>query len=985
MPEDLFQFEDFELNHSAYELRRGGVVVPLQRVPLELLYLLVERRGQLVTREEILERVWGKGVFLDGENSINTAVRKVRRALSDDPDAPRFVATVPARGYRFVAEIRTPKMVGADRFRTRPPRAMVGRDRELASLLSGLDDAAARRGGLFLISGEPGVGKTRLANEVASVSESRRMPLLIGHCSEHEEAVAYLPFVEILENFVDRESNPDVLRAALGEQAPELARLIPKLKNILPELPPPLDLPPAQARRHLFNCFFDFVARIASERPILMILEDLHWADDSTLSLLDHLTQRLSDLPLMVIGTYRDAELNLTRPLAKTLEDLLRGRLATRVRLKSLPRGEVGAMLNTLSGKSAPAVVVGEIFAETEGNPFFVEELFRHLEEENRLYDAAGHFRSELKIAELDAPPTVRLVVARRLARLSDLTQKMLATAAVIGRLFSFEILQSSSGAAEDSILERVEEAEKAGLVFSVADSPKARFEFSHELIRQSVLAALSAARRQRLHLEVAGAIERTCSAARESRYGRSINDHAAELAHHYARGGNPAKAVEYCARAIVRFADLGSNAEVLAQFQSGLELLQQLPDDDRRAELELDLRNVAGGTLGDSKGYASPESAQSSARAMLLGRRPGISWHKTWNALYSDLFVHLTRPDLRKACELAAELVALAEEHESTEHLADARTYWALARMYLGDFELAAHDFDQAWMQLESMAEFSSGPAPHHAGPTPQARTILWRQGPRQNNRALSGWNLWFLGYPDRALERMNIATAIAHSGLKTMLADIHGYAAYIFELRREPDQMRARAEARLALSTESGYAAGRALSEIYLGWAEVLAGDLDGGIVRMKRHLSELRAAGFEVAAAYHLALIATALGKAGQFDEAHRSIEESFSIIDRTDQRHCEAEVHRLKGELLLAQRASNAADAEKCFRTAIEIARNQHAKAWELRATTSLARLLAKQRKHDKARTMLTEIYNWFTEGFATPDLKDAKTLLDELNE
>ena len=478
--------------------------------------------------------------------------------------------------------------------------------------------------------------------------------MLVGHCSEHDEAVAYLPFVEILENFIDRESNPDVLRAALGEQAPELARLIPKLKNILPELPPPLDLPPAQARRHLFNCFFDFVARIASEQPTLMILEDLHWADDSTLSLLDHLTQRLSDLPLMVIGTYRDAELNVTRPLAKTLEDLLRGRLATRVRLKGLPRDEVAAMLNSLSGKSAPAVVVGEVFAETEGNPFFVEELFRHLEEENRLYDSAGQFRSELKIAELDAPPNVRLVVARRLARLSDLTQKMLATAAVIGRFFSFEILQASSGADADSILECVEEAEKAGLVFSVADSPKARFEFSHELIRQAVLAALSAARRQRLHLEVADAIERTWSAARESKYSRSIDDHAAELAHHYARGGNPAKAVEYCARAIVRFADLGSNAEVLAQFESGLELLQQLPDDDRRAELELDLRNVAGGTLGDSKGFASPEAAQSSARAMLLGRRPGISWQKTWSALYADLFVHLTRPDLRKACELS-------------------------------------------------------------------------------------------------------------------------------------------------------------------------------------------------------------------------------------------------------------------------------------------------------------------------------------------
>ena len=317
------------------------------------------------------------------------------------------------------------------------------------------------------------------------------------------------------------------------------------------------------------------------------------------------------------------------------------------MRLKGLPRDGVAAMLNSLSGKSAPAAVVAEIFAETEGNPFFVEELFRHLEEENRLYDSAGQFRSELEIAELDAPPSVRLVVARRVARLSELTQRMLATAAVIGRYFSFEILQASSEADADSILERVEEAEKAGLVFSVAESPKVRFEFSHELIRQAVIgrsvggappeATSRGGRSDRANL---------CGRA-ESKYSRSLDDHITELAHHYARGGNPARAVKYCSRAIVRFADLGSNAEVLSQFESGLELLQQLPDDDRRAELELDLRNAAGGTLGDSKGFASPEAAQSSTRAMLLGRRPGISWQRTWNALYADLFVHLTRPDL--------------------------------------------------------------------------------------------------------------------------------------------------------------------------------------------------------------------------------------------------------------------------------------------------------------------------------------------------
>ena len=227
-----------------------------------------------------------------------------------------------------------------------------------------------------------------------------------------------------------------------------------------------------------------------------------------------------------------------------------------------------------------------------------------------------------------------------------------------------------------------------------------------------------------------------------------------------------------------------------------------------------------------------------------------------------------------------------------------------------------------------------------------------------------------------------MNIATAIAHSGPKTMLADIHGFATYIYELRREPEQMRARAAARLVLATESGFFTGRALSEIYLGWADALAGDLEGGIARMRLHMSELKAAGSEYISDRYFAFIATALGRLRRFDEALRIVDESFPFIERTGQQYYEAELHRLKGELLLAQDSSNG-QAEQSFRAAIEIARKQHAKSWELRATTSLARLLAKQGKRDKARPMLAEIYNWFTEGFDTADLKDAKALLEEL--
>ena len=583
MPVNICRFADYELDRSAYQLRRKGRPVQLERIPLDLLFLLADQRGQLVTREEILEQVWGKGVFLDTDNAINTAVRKIRHALRDDSDSPRFISTVPGKGYRFVGEIEIAKAGRGREFRARPQRAIVGRDRELTTLLSGLDDAASRRGSLFLISGEPGVGKTRLADEVAAAAEAQQMSIFVGHCSEHDEAVAYLPFVEILENFVDRAPDLDGLRIALGGQGPELARLLPNLRNLLPELPAPLDLPPAQARRHLFNCFFDFVARIASAQPTLIVLEDLHWADDSTLSLLDHLVQRLSDLPLMLIGTYRDAELDVTRPLAKTLEDLLRGRLATRVSLKCLPLDEVAAMLKSLSGKSPPAAVVGEIFAETEGNPFFVEELFRHLEEENRLYDLLGQFRAQLRIGEQDAPPSVRLVVARRLARLGDLTQRTLATAAVIGRLFSLEILQASSEADADSILECVEEAEKAGLIFSAGELSKDRFEFSHELIRQAVISGLSAARCQRLHLEVAESIERTYSPTLESRSGGTLDEHFVELALHYTEAGYRAQAIPYWLRSGERELQRSANVEAINHLKKGLELLGSRPNTPER------------------------------------------------------------------------------------------------------------------------------------------------------------------------------------------------------------------------------------------------------------------------------------------------------------------------------------------------------------------------------------------------------------------
>ena len=300
-----------------------------------------------------------------------------------------------------------------------------------------------------------------------------------------------------------------------------------------------------------------------------------------------------------------------------------------------------------------------------------------------------------------------------------------------------------------------------------------------------------------------------------------------------------------------------------------------------------------------------------------------GINWGKTWSALFGIFFVHQLRPDVRKAEAIAAELIARAEEHGRVEYVAEASNWLAYTKMVSGDFEHAALGLDRAWALLESMAKPATGL--NSSGRANDRRPgIEWRAGTRQNNRILSGWNLWFLGYPDRALERMNIATTIAHSGPKTILADIHGFATYIYELRREPEQMRARAEARLATSDRIGLLHGPRLSEIYLGWADAMAGDQEGGIARMRLHMSELKDAGSEYISDRYFAFIATALGRLGRFDEALRIVDESFAFIERTGQQYYAAELHRLKGELLLAQDSSNV-QAEQSFCAAIEIAR------------------------------------------------------------
>ena len=427
----------------------------------------------------------------------------------------------------------------------------VGRAQERTRLLQAVERTRSGNGTLMLIGGEAGVGKSRLVEEAAA--EARRLGLMVltGRCVDQQGAPPYLPTIEHLEEAA-RQGTPETFRQALGENAPEIAKLMPALRVRYPDIPEPVTLPPEQERRYLLHGIAEFVERNARTTPLMLVFEDLHWADESTLLLVRLLAQRVAQVPVLAVGTYRDTDLKPGRPLAALLPELLRQRLAEEILLGRLNAGGVAALLAGRAGSTPPQQLVELVYAETEGNPFFVEEVFRHLHEAGKLLDEAGQWRTGVQIADTDVPRSVGLVIGQRLERVSDTCRRILTIAALAGKAFRFDLLAGVQGVDEDELLDALEEAGRATLIEDVSAGREARYAFVHEQIRQTLLSLLSTARRQRLHLRMADALE--------ALYGRDAEAHAPDIAYHLYQAGAAAPG-ERTARWLVRTAERALDA----------------------------------------------------------------------------------------------------------------------------------------------------------------------------------------------------------------------------------------------------------------------------------------------------------------------------------------------------------------------------------------------------------------------------------------
>ena len=460
----------------------------------------------------------------------------------------------------------------------KPRRAFVGREEETAELGQLLESARLGHGSLVLIGGEPGVGKTRLCEEILADAGEQQMLVLTGHSYEGEGIQPFIPFVESLEA-ASRNVPRTNFRAALGEAAPEIAKLMPELRRIFPDIPEPMQLPPEQQQRYLFNGFREFIRRLSGQTPVVWLLDDLHWAEESSLLLLQHLAQEIDGLPVLVLGTYRDVDLEVGKPFEKALSQLVRQRLARRITLRRLPQASVGDLLESLAGSQPPDSLVRVIYHETEGNPFFVEEVFEHLSEEGKLFDEEGRWKSDLKTGDLEVPEGVRLVIGRRLERLSPEAPGILSAAAVIGRVFDLGTLESLEGLDPDAVLDAIEEAESAKLIAPVSAGREPSYRFTHELIRHTLLVGLSIRRRQRTHLRIAEVLENKGA------------ENASIIAHHLFQAGASAdldKTIRYLKLAGEREIETGAFQEALEHFDSALSLLEDESPETRAGLLFL-------------------------------------------------------------------------------------------------------------------------------------------------------------------------------------------------------------------------------------------------------------------------------------------------------------------------------------------------------------------------------------------------------------
>lgn len=839
---------------------------------------------------------------------------------------------------------------------------LVGREQEVGLLLERWAQVKDGHGQVVLLSGDAGIGKSRLVQMLKE--HVAHQPHIRWECrsSSYFENTALFPVTDLFQRLwrFQAEDTPDEklgkLEHVLSQYRLPVEEVVPLLAPILSlALPenryPLLNLSPQRQRQKTLETIVAILLELAEHQPVLFILEDLHWTDPSTLELLNLVIEQIPTTSMLTVLTCRP-----------TFQPSWHHRsYLTEMTLNRLSHTQVEQIVTGMTdGKTFPPDVLQQIIAKTDGVPLFVEEITKSLLESGQLTAVDGHYALTGSLQALTIPATLQDSLMARLDRL--VTAKAVAQyAAVLGRQFAYELLSTVSQLDAVALQRELGRLVEAEIVYQRGVPPQATYVFKHALIQDAAYESLLKSTRQQYHQRIAQVLE--------AQFPETTEAQPELLAHHFTEAGLTEKAVPYWHKAGQRASERSAHGEAIAHLRQGLALLETLPETPERIQHEVDRYITLGTSLIATKGFAAPEVGETYTRARQLCEHLEVP-HQLFPVLRGLWNYHYVRAELQTAHTLGEQLLTLVQQSQDSAMLVAAHRAVGTTLFYLG----AAADAHTHFAQ--GMALYD--PQQHRAS------AFLYGEDAGMACHSLAAWTLWWLGYADQGLSRKDKAVTLAQQSAYPFSLCFALTGATIFhQLRREVRGAQERAEAAMSLAKEQGFPFWMAIGSLQRGWALAQQGQAQEGIEQITQGLTAWRATGAEVARPYCLALLAEAQGTIGEPEAGLTALAEALTLVDKTGERWYEAELYRLKGALLLQQSLDHHAEARACFQHALEIAHDQQAKSLELRAATSLARLWQQQGKYQDAHNLLAPIYEWFTEGFDTADLKDARALLEEL--
>jgi class 3 adenylate cyclase/tetratricopeptide (TPR) repeat protein len=837
---------------------------------------------------------------------------------------------------------------------------LVGRDEEIEVLLRRWDQAKRGDGAVVLISGEAGIGKSRIAQTILERTTGEAHTPLRLFCSPHHENSPLYPTISHLERTAGfrredtGEQRLDKLEAVLALANIDLSQSGALLADLL-SIPTgdryrALNLTPQKRKERTLAALVAQVVGLAAHEPVLMVFEDIHWIDPTSLELLDMIVGRVTTLPVLLIVTFRSEFLPpwVGRPQV-TLLNL--SRLRTRTSADMIAR--------VAGDKVLPKEIVDQILAGTDGVPLFIEELTKAVLESGVLADVGTRYTRAGPSPPLAIPTTLHASLLARLDRLAP-AREVAQIGAALGRQFSHELISAVAQLPQQRIDDALAQLVAAELIFQRGTPPSAEYTFKHALVQDTAYSTLLRSRRHQIHARIADTLE--------TQFPDIVRGQPELLARHCAEAGMADKAAAYSLKAGQQAIARCAMSEAVAQLHRGLDLLSGVPEGAARQEHELNLQITIGQALLATKGYSAPEPGDAFARARYLCEQ--LNWPPQFGSVLRGEFVfRLVRGELAQAEHHADEIRQLGETRNDVMWKCFGSMFSGNICCWLGKFGDARAHYEKALsLWNPAYAAYAATPEDPYIGSLCHiSRALLC------------------LGYVDQARSRTNEALAKGRqiSPYNLVFTQIHSWCGIDWATAEEKSArtfLRS-ADELLAISNEQGFSVWAVIGNIIRGWCLGQLGQAADGIPLVVKGISMARTTGVNLLMPFWLTTLAQTYQRSGQPQEGLNRIAEAIKISETTQERWAEAEIHRVQGTLLLSMHEHAA--GEKSYCRALTVARRQNAKFWELRAALDLARLWREQGKRTEARELLAPIYGWFTEGLDTPVLQDAKSLLEQL--